>query len=403
MDEVVEFWRTKMSQIFKQHLEQLKEKGLYRSLRVIQGEQGPWIELEGKRVLNLSSNNYLGMASHPRLKEAAARATKSHGCGSSASRLICGTLELHDILEKRLAKFMKTEAALVFNSGYAANVGIISSVIGKGDVVFSDELNHASIVDGCRLSRAEVVIFPHNDMTALEEKISSSFSQDPDKRRLMVVDGVFSVDGDLSPLPELVRLADTYDALLMVDEAHATGTVGPGGRGALAHFGVEGKVHIIMGTLGKALGGFGAFAAGQRELIDYLINTSRSLIFSTALPPSVLSSALAALDVLEENPSLVAKVQENAGYMRERLKALGYDVLSSHTPILPVMIGEAALSTEFSELLLKEGVLAVAVRPPTVPEGSSRIRVTVMATHTREDLAFSVGVFEKVGRRLGII
>jgi predicted pyridoxal phosphate-dependent acyltransferase len=392
-----------MPQIFKQHLEGLKGKGLYRSLRVIQGEQGPWVELEGKRVLNLSSNNYLGMASHPRLKKASARATQRYGCGSGASRLICGTLELHETLEKRLAKFVKTEAALVFNSGYAANVGIISSVVGKEDVVFSDEFNHASIVDGCRLSRADVVIFPHNNMNALEEKISSSFRQDPDRRRLIVVDGVFSVDGDLAPLPELVRLADTYDALLMVDEAHGTGTVGPGGRGALAHFGVEGKTHIIMGTLGKALGGFGAFAAGSRELIDYLINTSRSLIFSTALPPSVISSALAALYVLEETPSLVEKVQENAGYMRESLKTLGYDVLSSHTPILPVMIGEAALSTEFSELLLKEGVLAVALRPPTVPEGTARIRVTVMASHTREDLAFSVDVFEKVGRRLGII
>ena len=219
----------------------------------------------------------------------------------------------------------------------------------------------------------------------------------------MVVDGVFSVDGDMAPLTELVRLADTYDALLMVDEAHGTGTVGPGGRGVLAHFGVEGKVHIIMGTLGKALGGFGAFAAGSHDLIDYLINTSRSLIFSTALPPSVLSSALAALDVLEENPPLSTKVRENADYMREGLKALGYDVLNSHTPILPVMIGEATLSTEFSELLLKEGVLAVALRPPTVREGTSRIRVTVMATHTREDLAFSVSVFEKVGRRLGIL
>jgi 8-amino-7-oxononanoate synthase len=392
-----------MTQIFKQHLEQLKEKGLYRNLRVIHGEQGPWVELEGKQVLNLCSNNYLGMASHPRLKEAAIRAADSHGCGSSASRLICGTLELHEILEKRLAQFMNTEAALVFNSGYAANVGIISSVVGKGDVVFSDELNHASIVDGCRLSRAEVVIFPHNDLASLEEKISSSFRQNPNRIRLIVVDGVFSVDGDLSPLPELVGLADTYNALLMVDEAHATGTIGPGGRGALAHFGVDGRIPIVMGTLGKALGSFGAFVAGQRELIDYLINTSRSLIFSTALPPPVLSSALAALDVLEENPFLVAKVRENADYMREKLRALGYNILSSHTPILPVMIGEAALSTAFSGLLLSEGVLAVAVRPPTIPEGTSRIRVTVMATHALEDLAFSVGVFEKVGHRLGII
>jgi 8-amino-7-oxononanoate synthase len=392
-----------MSLIFKQHLEKLKKKGLYRNLRVIHGEQGPWVELEGQKVLNLSSNNYLGMASHPRLKDASTRATQSHGCGSGASRLICGTLDLHEILEKRLAKFMKTEAALVFNSGYAANVGIISSVVGKGDVVFSDEFNHASIVDGCCLSRAEVVIFPHNDIHVLEKMISSTFRQNPDRRRLIVVDGVFSVDGDLAPLPELVRLANRYGALLMVDEAHATGTIGSGGRGALSHFGVEGRVDIIMGTLGKALGTFGAFTAGSTDLIDYLINSSRSLIFSTALPPSVLSSTLAALDVLEENPSLVAKVQENADYMREGLKALGYDVLSSDTPILPVMIGEAALAAAFSELLLKEGILAVALRPPTVPEGTSRLRVTVMATHTREDLVFSLDVFEKVGCRLGII
>jgi glycine C-acetyltransferase len=392
-----------MSQTFKQQLEQLKERGLYRRLRVVHGEQGPWIELEGRQVLNLCSNNYLGMASHPRLKEAAARAAHSHGAGSSASRLICGTLDLHETLEKRLARFMNTEAALVFNSGYAANVGIISSVVGKGDVVFSDELNHASIVDGCRLSRADVKIFPHNDMAALEAKLSSSLGRNPDAKRLIVVDGVFSVDGDLSPLPDLVRLADTYQALLMVDEAHATGTVGPGGRGALAHFNVEGKVPIVMGTLGKALGCFGAFAAGNRDLIDYLINTSRSFIFSTALPPSVLSSALAALDVLEENPSLVFKVQENADYMREKLRALGYDVLNSQTPILPVMIGDAALSTAFSGMLLEERVLAVAVRPPTTPEGTSRVRVTVMATHTLEDLEFAVSVFEKVGRRVGIL
>jgi len=389
--------------LFDYHLGFLKEKGLYRSLRVIRSEQGPWVELEGRRVLNLCSNNYLGMASHPRLKEAAAQAAYRYGCGSGASRLICGNMALHEILERRLATFKNTEAALVYNSGYTANLGIISSIVGRGDFVFSDELNHASIIDGCRLSRAKITVFPHNDMVALEKKLSLACNTHPEVQRLIVVDGVFSMDGDLSPLPELVRLADKYHALLMVDEAHATGALGPGGRGAVAYFGLEGKVPIIMGTLGKALGGFGAFVAGSHELIEYLINTSRSFIFTTALPPPVIASALVSLDILEEGSPLVEKLQDNACYMREKLKELGYNILNSQTQIMPVIIGEASLVCEFSRLLLKEGILATAIRPPTVPEGISRIRVTVMATHTPEDLHFSLGAFEKIGRYLRII
>lgn len=388
---------------FEQRLRYLREKGLYRSLKIVHGEQGPWVDLEGGRVLNLCSNNYLGIASHPGLKEAAAKAAYEYGCGSGSSRLICGSLMLHDVLEKRVAKFKGSEAALVYNSGYTANLGVISCVAGKGDFIFSDELNHASIIDGCLLSGANVIVFPHNDPAALEEKIRTSFDRNAESRRLIVVDGVFSMNGDLSPLPELVRIADRYRALLMVDEAHATGTMGPGGRGAVAHFGLEGKVDIIMGTFGKALGGFGAFVAGSRELIRYLINTCRSFIFTTALPPPVVASDLAALDVLESNPSLVTRLRGNAGYLRKRLMELGYRISGSQTPIIPVIIGEASLACEFSSLLLEEGIFAVPIRPPTVPEGQSRIRVTVMATHTLEEMEFALKGFDKVGRQLGII
>ena len=389
--------------LFDDQLGFLKERGLHRCLKVIHSDQGPWVDLEGKRVLNLCSNNDLGMASHPKLKEAAAQAAYTYGCGSGASRLICVNMGLHEILENRLATLKDTEAALVYNSGYTANLGIISSIVGKGDFVFSDELNHASIIDGCRLSRAKVLVFPHNDMVALEEALRMACNANPAAQRLIVVDGLFSMDGDLAPLPELVGLADKYQALLMVDEAHATGTVGPGGRGAVAYFGLEGEVPIIMGTFGKALGCFGAFVVGSRQLIEFLVNTCRSFIFTTALPPPVIGSVLASLDVLEASPSLVLKLQKNASYLREKLRELGYDVLRSQTQILPVMIGESALACEMSSLLLKEGVLATAIRPPTVPEGTSRIRVTVMATHTLQDLDFALETFEKVGHHLRII
>jgi 8-amino-7-oxononanoate synthase len=384
-------------------LEGLREQHLYRRLRAVQGEQGSWVTLEGRPILNLCSNNYLGLTTHPQVKEAAARAARQWGCGSGASRLICGNLYLHEVLEQRLADFKRTEAALLYNNGYMANLGLISSLVGPGDFVFSDELNHASIVDGCRLSRAQVVVFKHNDLRELEEKLHHAIQTLPGGRRLIVVDGVFSMDGDLAPLPELVELAEKYESLLMVDEAHATGAIGPGGRGVVAHFGLEKRVPIIMGTLGKALGCFGAFAAGSQELREFLINTSRSFIFTTALPPTVIASVLAALDVLEADPSLVAKLQDNARYLREQLRKLGYNTLNSQTQIIPIVIGDAARTLELSQLLLEEGILATAIRPPTVPEGTCRIRVTVMATHTREDLDFALQVFETAGRRLGLL
>ncbi|MBI2917846.1 MAG: 8-amino-7-oxononanoate synthase [Chloroflexi bacterium] len=384
-------------------LDSLKQRDLYRRLKTITSEQGPWVELEGKRVLNLCSNNYLGLAAHPKVKEAAAQAAYEYGCGSGASRLICGNLYLHEALEQRLAAFKGTEAVLAYSTGYMANLGIISALVGRGDTVLSDELNHASIVDGCRLSRAEVRVYPHNDLGALEAQLHATVAARPDFRRLIVVDAVFGMDGGLAPLPELVELAGRYDAMLMVDEAHATGCVGPGGRGLVAHFCLEGQVPVIMGTLGKALGSFGAFAAGSRLLREYLVNLSRSLIFTTGLPPSVPAGALAALDILEADPSLVATLQDNAAYLRHGLQRLGYDTLASQTQIMPIVIGDARRTVEMSRLLLESGVLATAIRPPTVPEGTSRIRVTVMANHTRQDLDFALAAFEKAGRKLGLI
>jgi 8-amino-7-oxononanoate synthase len=392
------------SSFIGQHLQSLKEKDLHRQLRAVESPQGSWVKLEGKEVLNLCSNDYLGLATHPQVTEAAAQAIRKWGCGSGASRLICGTHSFHQILERRLAdEFKGAEAALLYNSGYSANLGIISALVGKGDCVFSDELNHASIIDGCRLSQAKVLVFPHNDVEALEGKLHRASSMGHARRRLIVVDSVFSMDGDLAPLPELVNLAEKHDCLLMIDEAHATGVLGPKGRGVAAHFGVEERVPIMMGTLGKALGSFGGFAAGSQELIEYLINASRSFIFTTALPAAVVLSAQAALDVLAADPSLSVRLLENAGYLRDGLGKLGYDTLSSETPIIPLVIGDAARTLEMSRLLLDEGALATAIRPPTVPEGTCRIRTTVMATHTRQDLDFALRAFEKSGRRMGIL
>ncbi len=394
-----------MSSFFplQQHLRDLKEKNLYRDLRTLGSEQGPWVMLEGRQVLNLCSNNYLGLSSHPRVKEAAAEAIREWGCGSGASRLICGNLSLHETLESRLAAFKGAEAALLYSSGYTANGGIISALVGPEDFVFSDELNHASIIDGCRLSRANVMVFPHLDLEALEEKLRRALASRPAATRLIVVDGVFSMDGDLAPLPELVNLAERYECLLMVDEAHATGVLGPGGRGVAAHFGMEKRIPILMGTLSKALGCFGGFMAGSRDLVSFLVNTSRSLIYTTALPPAVVATAMAALEVVQAEPSLPIKVLENACYLRSRLNQLGYNTLNSQTQIIPVVIGDASQTLEVSRLLLDEGVFATPIRPPTVAEGTCRIRATVMATHTRKDLDFALGAFEKAGRSLGII
>jgi len=385
----------------QERLEALKGKNRYRRLRAVESAQDAWVMLEGRKVLNLCSNNYLGLASHPDVKETAAQAIREWGCGSGASRLICGTQSYHQILERRLAAFKGAGAALLYTSGYMANLGIISSLVSEGDYVFSDQFNHASIIDGCRLSGAEVLVFPHNNMEALEEKLRRTSGQS--SRKLIVIDSVFSMDGDLAPLPDLVNLAQKYECLLMIDEAHATGVLGPGGRGAVSLFGLEDRVPIVMSTLSKSLGSLGGFATGSKELIDYLINTSRSFIFSTAMPPGVVFAALAALDVLDANPSLPLQVQENANYLRNGLKKMGYDTGNSQTQIIPIVIGEAAPTLEMSRFLLEEGVLATPIRPPTVPEGTCRIRTTVMATHTRQDLDFALSAFERAGQKMKVI
>ena len=389
--------------MFRERLDDIKARNLYRRLRTVESAQGPWVKLEGRRVLNLCSNNYLGLAGHPAVIEAGARAMAEWGCGSGASRSICGNMAVHELLERRIAALKGTESALLYTSGYTANLGIISALVGKEDYVFSDELNHASLIDGCRLSQAKVTVFPHSDLDQLEQALRRTCERFPGGRRLIVVDGVFSMDGDLAPVTEITGLAEKFDSLLMVDEAHATGVLGPGGRGLVASLGLEKRVPVLMGTLSKALGSFGGFAAGNRELTEFLVNTSRSFIFTTGLPPASAACALAALDVLEQDTSLPFKVQENGAFLRQRLNTIGFNTLKSQTQIIPVVVGEAAGAVGMSQLLLERGVLATAIRPPTVPQGTSRIRATVMATHTRADLELAASAFEEAGRKVGII
>ena len=378
---------------FREEVEDLRAKGLYREPRTVKGEQGSSVVMDGKRVVMLSSNNYLGLANHPRLKKASIDATLVYGTGSGASRLISGNMEIHQTLEKELALFKGTERALLFNSGYQANIGAISALAGEGDLILSDRLNHASIVDGCRLSRAEVRIYEHLNMDSLERilKRSSRF-----KKRLILTDSVFSMDGDIAPLPDIVDLAEKYSALLMVDDAHGTGVLGEKGKGAIEHFGLWGKVAIQMGTLSKALGSFGAYIAGSRDLIDYLVNKARSFIYTTALPPSVCVSSLAALKILEEKPELVSQLKKNAVYFREGMNGLGYSIPDGETPIIPLILGNPDTTMGVAQSLFDEGVYVQGIRPPTVPDGTSRLRITMMATHTKKELDLSLRAFEKV-------
>lgn len=381
-------------------IERLAQEGLYRTCRVVQSEQSARVLLDGREVIMLCSNNYLGLASHPRLKAAAQRATEEYGCGSGASRLICGTMELHERLEHSIARFKGVEAAIVFNSGYVANLGVIPALMAEGHVIFSDELNHASIVDGCRLSRAEVCVYPHRDTVALSRMLDMRRNS---AKKLIVTDGIFSMDGDIAPLPDIVELARRHGALVMVDDAHATGVLGTDGRGTPSLFGLESQIDIQMGTLSKALGGFGAFVAGSRLLRDYLVNRCRSFIFTTALPPAVLASALAALEIVDVETWRRERTLANATFLRDGLRELGFDTLRSETQIIPVVVGDAHLATEMSGMLLQRGVFAHGIRPPTVPEGKSRIRATALATHTREDLLQVLDAFAEVGRKLGVI
>ena len=363
-------------------LAELHDTDLLRRTRLVSGPQGPRVVLDGKPVLLLCSNNYLGLADHPRVREAAADAAMRWGVGAGASRLVSGTMTIHRRLEERLADFEHTEAALLFGSGYLANVGVVSALAGPGDVVLSDELNHASIVDGCRLSRAETMVYDHCDLDHLEWCLEEAQG----RAALIVTDSVFSMDGDIAPLTGILDLARRHGCRMVVDEAHGTGCVGPQGRGAVAEAGLSGDIDVVVGTLGKALGAYGAYAACSADMAEFLINSARSLIFSTAPPPPAVAGALAALELLVEEPRRVEKLQANADTLRDELAREGFEVAGSTTQIVPLIVGDAGLAMAICEAGLERGVFAQAIRPPTVPDGTSRLRLAVMASHTKTEL-----------------
>jgi 8-amino-7-oxononanoate synthase len=386
--------------IFHQDLIQLKESGLYRELKNILSPAGTRVIVDGKELLMLASNDYLGYCSHPGIKQAAQKALHTWGAGSGAARLISGNAAICRDLEKKIARLKGTEDALVFSTGYMANIGLLSAVAEKNDVIFSDALNHASIIDGCRLSRAQVEIFPHRDTDALEALLKKSRQF---RRRFIVTDGVFSMDGDLAPLPRLAELARAYSAQLIVDDAHGTGVLGSRGGGIAEHFGLEGQVDIIMGTMGKALGCFGAFVAGSGELRDYLINRARTFIYTTALPPAVIAGAIEALELLEKEPQTRQALQDNAAFFRKGLQERGFNISASTTQIIPVLVGDAQTAMRLASDLMEEGLFIQAIRPPTVPEGSARLRITLMATHTKKDLTRALEILDSVGKRYNLI
>lgn len=387
-----------MKDVLRTHLDRLHAEGRFRSLKMVSSFQGREILIEGKKVLNFCSNDYLGLAGDPRLVRAAEEGLHRAGFGAGASRLVCGNFEDHILLEKDLAALKKTEAALVFSSGYMANTGIISALCGREDAVFSDRLNHASITDGIILSRAEHVRYAHKDMQALEEALKNASGY---RRRLIVTDTVFSMDGDIAPLAGIAELARKYDAWLMVDEAHAFGVFGATGAGLVEELGLSDQVPIQMGTLSKAAGGFGAYVAGSQELVDQLVNASRSFIFTTAMPPAVAAGVRASLGIIREEPERRKRVLAHAGALRLALRSLGFDTGESVTPIIPVLIGDAQRAVTFSKMLFEEGIFISAIRPPTVPEGTSRLRVTVTAAHLEEDLARCAEAFRRVRDKLG--
>jgi glycine C-acetyltransferase len=381
-------------------LNTLKEQGLYNTIRTIETPQGAWLEIDGRRVLNLCSNNYLGLANHPRLKAAAINAIDQMGVGPAAVRSIAGTTTLHTQLEERLAKFKGVEAALTFQSGFNANIAVIPALVGKGDVIFSDRLNHASIIDGCRLSGAKIVAYEHNSVDDLRAKIAETTEYG---KRLIISDGVFSMDGDIAPLPALYEVAAEHDILLMVDDAHGEGVLGKGGRGIVDHFDLHGKVDVEIGTMSKAFGVVGGIAAGKKLLIDWLKQRARPFLFSSAMTAPDAAACLAAVDLLEESTTLVDLLWENAETFKKGMAGLGFDTGVTQTPIVPVMLGEAPLAQQFSRKLFEEGVFAMAIGFPTVPKGKARIRVMNSAAHSPEDLETALAAFEKVGKALGVI
>jgi glycine C-acetyltransferase len=380
-------------------LDSLREQGLYRQLRVLEGEQSHKSTFDHRQVVNLSSNNYLGLTTHPKLRERALDAVRRLGVGSGSVRSIAGTMDIHMELECRLAAFKKTEAVVVFQSGFAANAGTVAAVLTKDDVVISDQLNHASIIDGARLSRAAIKVFPHKDVAAARRILTELPAG---QRALLITDGVFSMDGDLGALPELCALAEEFGCIMMVDDAHASGVFGTNGRGTIDHFGMHGRVDIQVGTLSKAIGALGGYVAGSRTLIEFLYHRARPFLFSTSHPPAVAAACIAAIDVLEQEPELIERLWDNTRFFKAGLQALGFNTGLSESPITPVIAGDGALAMKLSDRLFQEGVFAQGIAFPTVAHDAARVRTIVTATHTRDELQFALDVFARVGRELGI-
>ena len=398
--------RTNPLSYLSDQLSDLKNKGTYFRLRVLEDEQAPECTFDGRRVINLASNNYLGLTTHPKLRQAALEATRQYGVGSGAVRTIAGTMKIHMELEEKIARFKNVEASVVFQSGFTANSGTVSAVLGKDDFIISDELNHASIIDGARLSKAKILVFRHKDVSHAEEQLQS-VAKEPG-RKLLISDGVFSMDGDIAPLPALCDVAEKYAAIMMVDDAHASGVLGRNGRGTIDHFGVHGRVDIQVGTLSKAIGALGGYVCGTRDLIEFLYHRGRPFLFSTSHPPSVAATCIAAFEVLEQEPERIEKLWENTRYFKKELGNLGFDIggrntPKSETPITPIITGDGRLAMEFSRELFQEGVMATGIAFPTVPEGKARIRTIMSATHTREELGKALEVLGRVGKRLRII
>jgi glycine C-acetyltransferase len=398
--------RTNPLSYLTDQLNDLKAKGTHFKLRVLEDEQAPICTFDGKKVINLASNNYLGLTTHPKLREAALEATRKYGVGSGAVRTIAGTMKIHMELEEKIARFKGVEACVVFQSGFAANAGTVSAILGKDDFIISDELNHASIIDGARLSKAKILVFRHKDLAHAEQQLVSV--KDQPGRKLIITDGVFSMDGDIGALPGLCDLAEKYGAIMMVDDAHASGVLGRNGRGTIDHFNVHGRVDVQVGTLSKAIGALGGYVCGSRDLIDFLYHRARPFLFSTSHPPAVAATCIAAFDTLEQEPQRMERLWENTRFWKKELGGLGFNIggvntPASETPITPIIIGEGRLAMEFSRELFKEGVFGTGIAYPTVPEGKARIRTIMTATHTRDELEQALEVLKKVGKRMGIL
>ncbi len=398
--------RTNPLSYLTDQMNELKAKGTHFRLRVLEDEQEAVCTFDGKKVINLASNNYLGLTTHPKLREAALAATKKYGVGSGAVRTIAGTMRIHLELEEKIARFKNVEACVVFQSGFTANAGTVSAILGKEDFIISDELNHASIIDGARLSRAKILVFRHKDAAHAEEQLASV--KDQPGKKLVITDGVFSMDGDIGPLPALCDAAEKYGAIMMVDDAHSSGVLGRNGRGTIDHFNVHGRVDVQVGTLSKAIGALGGYICGSKDLIDFLYHRARPFLFSTSHPPSVAATCIAAFDVLEQEPERIEKLWENTRFFKKELGNSGFNIggqntPASETPITPIIVGEGRLAMQFSRELFDEGVMATGIAFPTVQEGKARIRTIMTATHTHDQLTQALETLQRVGKRLGIV